>query len=541
MLLSKSRKLSFVFALLLLSISVNARVFFVAVDGSDVTGTGTKSSPFKSLLKAQEMVQGGDTVYLRGGVYRMKQEDIHQYSGIWAYQHHMSKSGSSVNKRINYWAYPGERPIIDMSDVKPSGYRIIAFYVSGSFLHFKGLEIVGTQVTIREHTQSECIRNDGGNHNIYEQIVMRDGQAIGFYLFRGSHNLVLNCDAFNNWDFTSQNGRGGNVDGFGFHGRQGSVGNVFEGCRAWFNSDDGFDTINSSEAVTIRNCWAFYNGFSTDFVSLADGNGFKIGGYGLAPVVSRLPNPIPSNLVVKCLAYRNKANGFYANHHVEAGNYWYHNSAYRNSTNFNMLSQRISKSIFTGRDTTISGPGIGHVLHNNVSLRFGNQRDTLNMGTSEMSYNSFTPGSRITVTASDFLSTDGTALMSPRKADGSLPDIDFMHLKSGSQLIDKGKKLGLPYEGEAPDLGAFEYKVALTDVQSVGMMKTYLYPNPTADIVYFSLSPLKEVKVVSIQGKMIVNFKHIVRLDVSSLPRGLFNVIMTGYDGSSSISKLVKL
>ena len=44
-----------------------------------------------------------------------------------------------------------------------------------------------------------------------------------------------------------------------------------------------------------------------------------------------------------------------------------------------------------------------------------------------------------------------------RKADGSLPDINFMHLAAGSDLIDGGTYVGLPYHGSAPDLGYFEY------------------------------------------------------------------------------------
>ena len=42
------------------------------------------------------------------------------------------------------------------------------------------------------------------------------------------------------------------------------------------------------------------------------------------------------------------------------------------------------------------------------------------------------------------------------KADGSLPDIDFMRLVAGSHLIDAGVDVGLPYNGSAPDLGYFE-------------------------------------------------------------------------------------
>ena len=46
---------------------------------------------------------------------------------------------------------------------------------------------------------------------------MHDGMAIGFYLSKGKNNLVLNCDAYNNYDNFSEGIKGGNVDGFGGH------------------------------------------------------------------------------------------------------------------------------------------------------------------------------------------------------------------------------------------------------------------------------------------------------------------------------------
>ncbi len=58
--------------------------------------------------------------------------------------------------------------------------------------------------------------------------------------------------------------------------------------------------------------------------------------------------------------------------------------------------------------------------------------------------------------ADEFFSIDPKGLDAPRGPDGSLPKIDFMHLKPGSKLIDAGKDVRLPYNGPAPDLGAFE-------------------------------------------------------------------------------------
>jgi hypothetical protein len=64
--------------------------------------------------------------------------------------------------------------------------------------------------------------------------------------------------------------------------------------------------------------------------------------------------------------------------------------------------------------------------------------------------------SGLTVAASDFESVDTAGVFGPRKPDGSLPDIRFLRLSGGSPLIDKGKDVGIPFQGAAPDLGAFE-------------------------------------------------------------------------------------
>lgn len=432
--------------LLVLSMLAQAANYFVAPAGNDTTGTGSVENPFRTIMKAQSFVVAGDTVFLRGGTYKMREADVDRYYSIWAYMNYLDKSGASAAKRICYHAYRGEKPIIDMSAVKPAGFRNIVFYVKGSWLHFKGLEIIGTQVTITTHTQSECFRNEGGSNNIYEQCVMRDGMAIGFYLTKGANNLVLNCDAWNNADYNSEGGRGGNVDGFGFHGGPGDVGNVIRGCRAWFNSDDGYDLIRSAETVVIENCWAFYNGYSTGFESLGDGNGFKAGGWGLKKD-KRVPDSIKGHIIRFCVAVGNKANGFYSNHHP-AGSLWINNTAYRNGTNFNMLNRNA--------DFTASVSGFGHKLINNLSLK-ARTYDTqhIDKAQNELITNGFP--NEMKVSEKNFKSLDESLLMTARQPDGSLPHNDFLRLHKNSKLINKGTEAGFPYKGKAPDLGAFEF------------------------------------------------------------------------------------
>jgi hypothetical protein len=436
---------SFLVFLVAVAVRLGAAEFYVAPDGSDAAA-GSKAAPFASLARAQAAVSAGDTVWIRGGTYAVTEAQIARRERIFAYVMLFDRSGEP-GRPIRYRAYPGERPVFDFSAVKPASYRVYALRVNASWLHFEGFELTGIQVTITGHTQSIGFDNQG-SHNVYERLSVHDGMAIGFWIGDGSDNLVLNCDAYRNHDTVSEDHRGGNTDGFGYHGPKGSVRNVFRGCRAWFNSDDGFDCISAAEALTIENCWSFYNGYTTSFAPLADGNGFKAGGYG-ARTPDRLPNPVPHHIVRGSVAVRNKANGFYANHHV-GGVVFEHNTAYRNGANFNLLGREANNR------TDV--PGYGHRLKNNLGFAGRAEVVQLNAGKSDTAGNYFNPP--LAVTAADFAGLDEADLVRPRQPNGDLPVVPFLRLAPGSAAIDRGVDLGRPFVGKAPDLGAFEFGAA---------------------------------------------------------------------------------
>lgn len=389
-------------------------LWYVSPAGDD-SSAGSLEQPFATVQRAQQAAVAGDTVFLRGGVYRPTEEQIASRRGIFARIIVLEKSGTE-GRPITYRAYENEKPVFDCSAVKPLNQRVSAFYVSGSWLHLIGLDVTGVQVTMKTHTQSICFESQG-SHNIFERLTMHDGQAIGIYHVRGSDNLFLNCDAWDNWDYTSEDGKGGNVDGFGCHPTKGSTGNIFRGCRAWHNSDDGYDCITASEAVTFENCWAMSNGLSADGKKLADGNGFKAGGYGSAPA-GNVPRPVPRHVVRGCLAVKNRSSGFYANHHPGGGD-WIDNRAYRNGANYNMLGRLA--------DNRTDIDGVGHKLINNLS--YGSRRDlvSINRAECELSGNSFDHD--VKLTDNDFISLDESELLRPRQPDGSLPVITFLRKK----------------------------------------------------------------------------------------------------------------
>ncbi len=498
--------------LILLCFPLQAKQIIVSPAGND-TLSGTLENPFWSVQKAQSVAAAGDTVYLRGGTYTITESDISRVeSSLFACIGFLDKSGTA-GQTIKYWNYPGEKPLFDLTAVKPADQRVVGFWVSGNYIHMKGIEITGLQVTILTHTESYCIYS-WGSHNIFENISMHDNKGTGLRHRTGGYNLFLNCDSYNNHDNVSENQKGGNTDGFGCHPKAGGKGNVFRGCRSWFNSDDGFDCIASAEAILFDSCWAFYNGYSQSFASLGDGNGFKAGGYAYE-VESKIPVPVPVNTVRFCLAVRNKANGFYSNHHLN-GNIWLNNSAYKNSYNYNMVNRESPQS------QNINVNGYDHVLKNNLGY-LGRSGETayLDAALNTLVTNSF--DMNLVLSDNDFISLDESALMAPRKADGSLPDIDFMKIAPTSAIIDAGTDIGFPFFNKAPELGAFEQEIPdqADAVQSEFQQKA-IYPNPAKDKLYINGLAIQQAWISDISGRQqMINISE-NSIDVSRLGKGVF-------------------
>jgi hypothetical protein len=410
------------FAILLTAHGARAAEYYVAPGGSG--NACSLAAPCGRVEDAQSRAAPGDTVWIRGGDYSFAASAT---IGV-----NFSKSGSA-DKPIRYFAYMNELPVFDLSNGTPNG-RVTGLNVQCNWIHVRGLELRGVQQYMSGQ-DSWGVRIQGSD-NVIERVVSHHNEAPGFFITSGAHNLILNSDSHHNYDVLEQGGSG---DGFGCHAS--GAGNVLRGCRAYANSDDGFDFINAPGACTVEKSFAFNNGYVPDTMTTAgNGAGFKAGGFGSPPM--NVPSPVPRHVVRQCVAFGNRSQGFYANHHP-GGLDFFNNIAFRNGSNYNMLTDTQSD----------------HKLRNNIAMMPGSAISQLTGGTD--TFNSWTLS--LSVSAADFLSVMESEALAPRQADGSLPELNFLRLAKGSDLIDKGDDVGLPFAGTAPDLGPFETGLAAQD------------------------------------------------------------------------------
>ena len=310
-------------------------------------------------------------------------------------------------------------------------------------------EIVAAKFS-KNLTQSECFQSRGKNIT-FNRVNAYNNYAIGFY-FTGtkSYNIAYRCDAYNNKGM--DDGSKGNADGFGAHG----TGAEFIECRAWDNSDDDYDCIESYGRNIFDKCWAFKLNYKNS--DIQDGNGFKVGGWGKSASAKSKYGPYsgenpPVHIVKNCIATNNKANGFYANHQPGQAAVWYNNRAYNNKANFDMTEGSETWELdSSGKDVDICGTR--EVLYFNFGYKYSKKiSSTCNMYENEGNLfmanvpdrnnklNSWNYLRDTELSDDDFLSLDVSELAKERGEDGSLPEINFMKLNPNGPNYEKLKMI----------------------------------------------------------------------------------------------------
>lgn len=177
----------------------HAAVWHVA-PASDDAGPGTRERPFATPQRAQDALAAGDTVWLRGGTYKL----TGPRNAGWV----AGKSGTA-DKPIRYFGWPGERPDFDCSGLFAQE-RIKGVTVTGGHLLFRGFALHHVPQNITTAHESWGIRCSGSD-NVFEALDLHHIQGPGLFIAAGGGNLVLNCDPHHNYDPKSSNRAGFNL------------------------------------------------------------------------------------------------------------------------------------------------------------------------------------------------------------------------------------------------------------------------------------------------------------------------------------------
>ena len=299
--------------------------YYVAPWGDD-DNPGTFEEPWGSWDKAFNDPSPGDTVYFRGGEYQPINPGA-AYAAVYVY------ADGAFNNYKNLLAYPGEVPVLNCYTADRSIYRGI-FLQNCQYFRIKGLEIKNCLQKVDGSTFVHAFYTRASNKIIIENCKAYDNEGVGFanmYCVDDTVHVV-NCDAYNNYDpYTlPPNEPGGMADGFlTFETGTDSLNyTTYYGCRAWNNSDDGFDTYFNTGTVTNDLCWSFLNGY-------VEGNGFKMGPLHVAKSDS------VRRVYRNCLSIENGYSGFNDNTSDPIKMTLYNNVAYKNGLSGITMLMRI--------------------------------------------------------------------------------------------------------------------------------------------------------------------------------------------------------
>jgi len=244
---------------------------YVSPDGRSY-GSGAKDDPV-DIYTAVKSAAPGRTILLKSGTYALDKTVIVE-RGV----------NGTADAKIYMIADPeaATRPVLDFQG------RCAGMILAGDYWYFQGFDVT------RSANAQKGIQVSGSYNTVDNVMTYRNGNT-GLQISRykstdnwedwPSHNLILNCTSYLNAD-------AGYEDADGFAAKLTVAdGNVFDGCIAAYNADDGWDLFAKVETgaigqVVIQNCVAFKNGYVLDEngqeVDAGNGNGFKMGGSSIS-------------------------------------------------------------------------------------------------------------------------------------------------------------------------------------------------------------------------------------------------------------------
>lgn len=332
-------------------VTINHTVEYKTVENNNIyvspngksNAAGTKDDPM-DIYTAVKIAAPGQKILIKEGTYDLS-STVKVERGI----------NGTADAMIYMIADPeaGSRPVFDF------GGKCAGMILAGDYWYFQGFDVT------RSADAQKGIQVSG-NHNILDRIKAYKNGNTGIQISRylgtdqfnqwPAHNTILNCSSYLNADKGYED-----ADGFAAKLTVGQ-GNVFDGCIAAYNADDGWDLFakvqsGSIGVVTIQNSVAFKNGYILDEngreINAGNGNGFKMGG-----------DSMPGAHVLKnSVAFANKAKGIDSNSCPDIKVY--------SSTTFDNESYNVAFYTNTAVNTAFAADGIlSYKVSNKVAEQF---------------------------------------------------------------------------------------------------------------------------------------------------------------------------
>ena len=541
-----------------------AEKIWCSPDGDDATADGTEDKPFFSLDKAIAIVEPGMRICMKAGTY------------VYDHRINIDDHNGTEEQPIELFAVGG-RAVLDFSGMpyhKPSDNPYQGVRLTSSYWHFYRIDICNASdngLLIERNkpsggSSSDIAKNTEQAHdNIIEECNFYKNGDTGLQIKNlGAFNKVINCDSYLNCDEDQ-----GDADGFAPKLSVGD-GNYFYGCRAYLNSDDGWDVFYKKDGafgdnmtIVLENCISYKNGFldEDNIAPDGNGNGFKCGSDQGAMNV----------FMNRCLAICNKAKGFDQNHN--AGDIIMNNCTGMTlaSISSKTYSYRIYEEIADGHEVRLT---------NCIAINDNDATDKRDKTTGQPKpgehgkyglYGRFEVDEtldRMTVVNCEFQKADPTQfvditnyqeLVAPRGDDGQLPETTFAHLREGSSLIDAGVVVdattyrgidiaGISFNGAAPDLGSYESGYgsdAIVPVMTQTAKGTLALRQTESGLLLVTAKTAGNTRQMQLYvhdaaGKLIAARQFMGRTTAISLPKqhGMVVVTVTG-EGFNACAKTI--
>lgn len=370
---------------------------YAAPDGSE-TASGTKEAPMSIDAAVKRLVPGG-TIYMEEGTYE-------------PFSIPLSSSGNKGARKA----------LKALGEVKITGESKI-FVLDSDYWDVAGLDVDGRNVTGSRGVMihgSHNVMKDSLIHNTSSDAGLTITKSRGSRSLWPSHNLVENCEAYENVD-----GSKINADGFASKSCSGDD-NRFVNCVSHDNADDGWDLYNTlsdgpNGRTIIENCVAYNNG----------NNGFKLGGEGREA----------AHILRNSVAFHNNLDGITDN--FNPGELTVENNTSFDNRRFNIIMR--PSPYKTDSDGNLTADG---TIVNNVSYRSAAYSANLDkvyddrIAARAVSNNYLYQNGTNGITSDNFLSLKTADCFT--RADGRIMFGDFLRPADGSVIKNAGAGANLP-------------------------------------------------------------------------------------------------